>query len=346
MAPQRKRATNGYIYEKQPDGKWKQVDATTGYSPSEQYDAANQGAFEGSGDLDGYIGEIMNASGMGGGDVSAPSSGNQSGSGKSSGSGETGDGSADAEGTVQQGLDDGIGLEEIAAGALGAAAGAIATRMLTARKNPKPSAPSGASVKSTGPANPATDTPGEADKGGTGKNVVPVGSAAASGEPDMPRITDDSGIIDAAYDDISGQYRLPPGAVDEGVEELPAFNDVIKAYQDGKSQMSQGSQPAAQVQNPQLALPEPRDPDAQAWVDDIARRVSGGADPVGDSIQAVEGPNAPLVDPEMEASLQAYAQQMREQGNFSPTMDPSKNPDMPAMDPYIMQRLKAILASM
>lgn len=314
-------------------------EVTSGLKPGDRYYDPDTNTWQlkaddGDGnDIENYLDEIMDTAGLGAKDVQGSTSGN-SGTG-SGGSGKSTEASSGAtEGDAQDSEGNWIIPAAVAAGGAAAIAAWVASR-----KKGKPSSTSTVS-------DPATDTAGEADKGGTGTEVAKTNPTyyddidevdpPITAEQDMASRRGvpypDDGVIDATFDDASGQYRLP-----SDVEELPAFNDVINAYRQGRSQMGMGSQPAASVANPdvpaaasaaQLQLPQ------------------GTGNMIDQSIASVDGPNAPLVDPDMEQALQAYAEQLRGQGDFNPSMDPSKVPGLPSMDPYVMQRLKAILSGM
>ena len=329
---ERRRATNGYTYEKTPDGKWVRIGGAEGYSPSEQYDAANQGAFRGDGSIDSYIDTIMNASGMT--DVQGSSKGNSgTGSGGSGKSTEASDSDPTGEGDGDQD-DNGNWIVPAAVAAGGATA--IAAWLASRGKKPK-----------GGPSAPAIDDAGEADKGGTGtpevaspetgRNIVNTRNAG----DDLAGLPSPDNIIEGIYSELG----MPP-AIEGPRNALPSPDVVTDAVNGSAAPM--GTQGGAR--NPDLdpKMIEQEVIDLPAFNDIRAANERFKNQPVDQSIAATGADVA--LDPETEAALQAYAQQLKEQMATDPTvMDKLTNqelPGQPAMDPYVMQRLRAILQGM
>lgn len=339
MAAMNKAQAQRYKQKRTTDYGAEPGEVTSGQKPGDRvYDPdTNTWQQRDSGNIGSYIDEVMASSGLS--DVQGSTSGNaetrRGKGGKSTEASTSGD-----EAAVNEAVAGGLPLEEIAGGALGAALALVAGKMIDKMRGTK--GPKGGSQSTA--SSPATDTAGAADKGGPSAGADATGTdVVAAGPSDVAPIDDPNGIVDAVYDEQSGQYGLPPPQkqLADSVQELPPYNDVISAYQKGK----QGAAPM----NPDLppaALEAPADamdPEAADWVAKIKQLSSGS--PIDATMNAVEGPDAPAVDPEMERALQSLAAQMAEQGNFG-NLDPSVNPGLPNMDPYVMARLKAIISGL
>lgn len=180
---------------------------------------------------------------------------------------------------------------------------------------------------SSGPANPATDTAGEADKGGQGKAVaaptprpraegdVARANATAALEAPNKLLSDASGIAGDAFPEMSADARY-----------AGPISDEYRSYLDAQAQ------PATPPVQPGPTV-------------DAARAQQPMMQPnaIEQSIMATAGDD--YVDPELRDSLEAHIGQGMQSGNFDPSTfgDPSVNKDLPMMDPAVTEQFQKIL---
>lgn len=138
------------------------------------------------------------------------------------------------------------------------------------------------------------------------------------------------------------------GEADKGGQGVPKSQDIALRTQ-GYEDVMATFEEVLGLPPPMQALPNAEAPVAEAAPPKRPELIVG---PMDAQIAEVDGPDTPLANPELEAALQAYAQQLRDGAMGDPQFDikhalnPSLNPDLPMMDQAVMQRLRAILAGM
>lgn len=268
-------------------------EVTQGLKPGDRvYDAdTNTWQLKQQSGIPAYIDAVLEKSGMT--DVQGSSSGN-SGTGSSDrGKGDQPEASDADSQEVQDAIDRGISLEQLAAGGIiGAGATLIAQKLLRKKGGYKP-----------GPETPAGDTAGEADKGG---------QAAAVGTDVTPRKPP---IMDAEVSEIYDALGLPPPQ-----RKLPA-PDVGDVAPDPAMAGS------AELSQPQQALPAPPYSDIDASIlraedgsqplpnsdleralQEYVQRLAAGGDPEFDLNNALNpslNPDLPMMDQAVMARLKA-----------------------------------------